>query len=67
LAAAGFALTNARRQLELAESRYTVGMGSVIELGDSQVVSTQTAAQEVNARYTLASARAALLGALGRQ
>jgi outer membrane protein len=67
LAAAGFALTNARRQLELAESRYTVGMGSVIELGDSQVTATQTAAQEVNARYTLASARAALLGALGRQ
>jgi outer membrane protein len=67
LAAAGLALTNARRQLELAEARYTVGMGSVIELGDSQVVATQTAAQEVNARYTLASARAALLGALGRQ
>jgi len=67
LAAAGLALTNARRQLELAESRYTVGMGSVIELGDSQVVATQAAAQEVNARYTLASARAALLGALGRQ
>jgi hypothetical protein len=42
-------------------------MGSVIELGDSQVVATQAAAQEVNARYTLASARAALLGALGRQ
>jgi outer membrane protein len=67
LAAAGLALTNARRQLDLAESRYTVGMGSVIELGDSQVVATQAAAQEVNARYTLASARAALLGALGRQ
>jgi outer membrane protein len=67
LAAARFAVTNARRQLELAESRYAVGMGSVIELGDSQITQTQAEAQEVNARYTLASARAALLGALGRQ
>jgi outer membrane protein len=67
LAAAQLALSNARKQLELAESRYAVGMGSVIELGDSQITETQAAAQEVNARYTLASARAALLGALGRQ
>lgn len=66
LEAARIALTNAQRQLELAESRYAVGMGSVIELGDSQVTETQAAAQEVNARYNLASARAALLGALGK-
>jgi len=31
------------------------------------VTETQAAAQEVNARYNLASARAALLGALGRE
>ena len=67
LDAAGLALKNADKQLELAESRYGVGMGSVIELGDSQVTDTQAAAQEVNARYNLASARAALLGALGRE
>jgi outer membrane protein len=67
LAAAEIALTNARKQLELAEARYAVGMGSVIELGDSQVVETQAAAQHVNAGFTLASARATLLGALGRQ
>ncbi|HEX7598596.1 MAG TPA: TolC family protein, partial [Polyangia bacterium] len=67
LEAAALATKNARKQLQLAESRYAVGMGSVIELGDEQVTDTQAAAQEVNARYTLASARAALLGALGRR
>ena len=67
LAAADLARENARKQLELAESRYGVGMGSVIELGDAQVTDTQAEAQVVNARFTLASARAALLGALGRQ
>ena len=67
LEAANLALHNAHKQLQLAESRYAVGMGSVIELGDAQVTDTQAAAQEVNARYTLASARAALLGALGRR
>lgn len=67
LEAAALVLKNAQKQLQLAESRYAVGMGSVIELGDSQVTETQAAAQEVNARYNLASARAALLAALGRQ
>lgn len=67
LEAAELALENARKQLQLAESRYAVGMGYVIELGDSQITHTQADAQVVNARYMLASARAALLGALGRQ
>jgi len=67
LAAADLARENARKQLALAEARYTVGMGSVIELGDSQVTLTQAEGQVVNARFTLASARAALLGALGRR
>ncbi len=65
LEAAQVALASARKQLQLAESRYAAGLGSVIELGDSQVQATQAAAQEVNARYALASARATLRGALG--
>ena len=67
LGAAALALENAKRQLQLAESRYAAGMGGVIELSDAQVTQTQTAAQEIGARFTLASARAALLGALGRR
>jgi outer membrane protein len=67
LGAASLALENAKRQLQLAESRYAAGMGGVIELSDAQVTQTQTAAQEINARFSLASARAALLGALGRR
>ncbi len=67
LGAASLALENAKRQLQLAESRYAAGMGGVIELSDAQVTQTQTAAQEISARFSLASARAALLGALGRR
>jgi outer membrane protein len=67
LTAASLATENAKRQLQLAESRYAAGMGGVIELSDAQVTQTQTAAQEISARFSLASARAALLGALGRQ
>jgi outer membrane protein len=67
LAAAALARQNASKQLELAEARYAVGMGSIIELGDAQVTETQAEAQEVNAHYALAAARASLMGALGRQ
>jgi outer membrane protein len=59
------ALTNAREQLRLAEARYQTGQGSIIELADAQVAYTTAEAQEVSARYSLASARAQLLGALG--
>jgi len=61
------ALEGARKQLQLAEGRYAAGMGSVIELSDAQVTRTMAAAQEVNARFALASSRAALWGALGRR
>jgi outer membrane protein len=67
LTATSLALENAKKQLQLAESRYAAGMGGVIELSDAQVTQTQTAAQEISARFSLASARAALLGALGRR
>jgi outer membrane protein len=59
------ALSNARDQLRLAEARYQTGQGSVIELADAQVAYTTAEAQEVSARFGLASARAQLLAALG--
>jgi outer membrane protein len=59
------ALTNAREQLRLAEGRYQTGQGSIIELADAQVAYTTAEAQEVSARYSLASARAQLLTAMG--
>jgi outer membrane protein len=67
LSAAGEALVNARERLRLAEGRYQAGVGSVIELGDAQVALTTAAAQRVQAEYNLASARAQLLRALGRE
>ena len=66
LSAAGEALVNARERLRLAEGRYQIGVGSVIELGDAQVALTSAAAQRVQADYNLSSARAQLLRALGR-
>ena len=65
LEAAGMAAQSARKQLQLAEARYAAGMGSIIELADAQSTATQAAAGEVNARSSLASARASLKGALG--
>jgi outer membrane protein len=59
------ALVNARDQLRLAEARYAQGLGSVIELGDSQVAVTAAAAQDVQARFNLSAARAQLMSALG--
>jgi outer membrane protein len=60
------AAVNARVRLGLAEGRYQAGVGSIIELGDSQVALTAAAAQEVQARFNLATARAKLLQALGQ-
>lgn len=64
--AAQQALANAREQLRLAEGRYQTGAGSIIELGDAQVTVTQASAQKVQADFDLATARAQLLHALGR-
>ena len=65
IVAAEEALTNARDQLRLAEARYATGLGSAVELSDAQVAYTNAEAQEVQARYGLASARAQLITALG--
>jgi outer membrane protein len=61
------ALINSRERLRLAEGRYQTGAGSVIELADAQITTSLAAAQRVNADYALASARAQLLKALGRE
>jgi outer membrane protein len=66
IGAADEALASAREQLRLAEQRYATGVGNIIELDDAQVAYTSAAAQVVQARYNLASARAQLLAALGR-
>jgi outer membrane protein len=60
------ALTSAREQLRLAEQRYATGVGNIIELNDAQVAYTGAAAQVVQARYSLSTARAQLLAAMGR-
>ena len=61
------ALVNSRERLRLAEGRYQTGAGSVIELADAQIATASAAAQRVAADYSLASARAQLLKALGRE
>ncbi len=66
IGAADEALSSAREQLRLAEQRYATGVGSIIELNDAQAAYTSAAGQVVQARYSLAIARAQLLAALGR-
>jgi outer membrane protein len=65
ITAANEALVNAREQLRLAEGRYANGLGSAIELDDAQVAYSNASAQDVQARYALAAARAQLLAAVG--
>jgi outer membrane protein len=67
IAAVEEALVNSRERLRLAEGRYQTGAGSVIELADAQITTANAAAQRVAADYNLASARAQLMKALGRE
>jgi outer membrane protein len=67
IAAVEEALINSRERLRLAEGRYQTGAGSVIELADAQITTANAAAQRVAADYNLASARAQLMKALGRE
>ncbi len=67
LEASGEALANAKERLSLAQGRYETGVGNAIELGDAQVALTSAAAQQVQASYRLALARAQLIKALGRK
>jgi len=65
--AANDALTNARELLRQAEGQYTAGVGTIIQLSDSQVTLTNAEAQVVQAQFNLATARAQLLTAMGRR
>jgi outer membrane protein len=65
LVASEEAVTAARERLRLAEGRYQTGVGNGLELEDAQLALTSARGQQVQAEYSLASARAGLLGALG--
>ncbi|MEB3223154.1 MAG: TolC family protein [Candidatus Sericytochromatia bacterium] len=64
--AADAATQAAWRQLQLAEGRYAAGVGSILELGDAQLAHASARAQGIQERFNLATARAALVRALGR-
>lgn len=55
-----------RENLALAEGRYKVGVGNVVELNDAEYQATQAALQLVSARYNYEVASAKLDFALGR-
>lgn len=59
------AVTSARAQLQLAEARYTQGLGSQIELADAQTAVTTAEGNLVQAQWQLADAWAQLRRAIG--
>lgn len=61
------AAASAREQLRLAEGRYQAGVGDSVEFSDAQVAYATAQAQAILADQQLATARAQLLHALGRQ
>jgi len=67
LSAAEEAQAAAQVQLQLAEGRYQAGVGNIIELSDAQAGLTNAAAQRVQALYSVATARAQLMAALGQR
>ena len=64
--AAQAVLKNSKSLLRLAEGQYQTGIGSIIQLSDAQVAESMAEAQVIQADFTLATARAQLLKALGR-
>lgn len=65
LATATLLVENARERFELSDARYASGAGSSIELGDARAALNTALQQRVQAEFGLATARAALLNALG--
>ena len=59
------AVTAARAQLQLADARYTQGLGSQIELADAQTAITTAEGNQVQAQWQLADAWAQLRRAIG--
>jgi len=66
LEAAKVVVMNAKELLRLAEGQYENGLGSIIQLSDAQVAASSAQAQQIQAEFNLAAARAQLLKALGR-
>lgn len=60
-------VTNTREQLAMAEGRYKIGVGNVIELGDAQVAYNNAQAQRIQAQFNLNNARATLIAKLGQK
>ncbi len=60
-------LASALELLRLAEARYAEGVGDSLELASAHLDVTSASARRVRAAYDLATARARLLRALGRQ
>jgi outer membrane protein len=59
-------VVNTHDQLSLAEGRYKIGIGNVIELGDAQVAYTAAQSQRIQAQFNLNNARSTLLAKLGQ-
>jgi outer membrane protein len=57
----------AKERVNLAEGRYTTGVGNTIELGDAELALNDAQTQRVSAQYDLGSARALLRKSLGRR
>ena len=60
------AASEAKENLQLAEGRYEVGYGNIIELTDAQLLATSTAAQVVTTRFSYQSASAQLDFVVGK-
>ena len=66
LATADLLVESTRQRLILAEGRYQTGVGNLLELADAQLALTTAQGDRVQAEFSLSTARAALLQALGR-
>jgi outer membrane protein len=60
-------LVQAQENLDLAEGRYSAGVGNIIELTDAQVLLTSARANNIRALYTYKTAIAELEKAVGRR
>ena len=60
-------LVQARENLDLAEGRYSAGVGNIIELTDAQVLLTTARANNIQALYNYRTAVAQLEKAIGQR
>jgi outer membrane protein len=57
----------AKENLDLANGRYQVGVGSIIEVTDAETLNTDAQTNHINARYDYKILEAELIKAMGRQ